>query len=227
MSYPSSVDVSIVGAVSRWSVSAGREGLSKHTVPATGKGQRRRQEIIEGAAAILREHGPAHVSQRVVAHKVGCSLSAMTYYFSGLDELLREAGHVNIARWASRAERAAESAETHPVPDTADGVVQIILEATLPADEELFGHYLQLVAAGGSPPVAKAYRTGRSRLNAAVSRVLERTGCPWPAELVMAVVDGACVSALSEGRDVHPTAGQAIRQLAAASAYAPPVFTPR
>ena len=65
--------------------------------PATSKGQRRRQEIVEGAAQILLEHGPQGVSHRAVAQRVGCSLSATTYYFSGLDELLSEAGRVNIA----------------------------------------------------------------------------------------------------------------------------------
>ena len=53
--------------------------------PATSKGQRRRQEIVEGAAQILLEHGPQGVSHRAVAQRVGCSLSATTYYFSGLD----------------------------------------------------------------------------------------------------------------------------------------------
>lgn len=174
--------------------------------PATTKGQRRRQEIIEGAAAILLEQGPAAVSHRVVAQRVGCSLSATTYYFSGRDELLSEAGRVNIARWASRAERAAEAVEANPVPDTVRGKIEVILSATLPTDEELLGHYLQLVAAGESPPVRWAYRTGRERLNAAINRVLQRLDVPWSAEMVIAVVDGACVSALSEGRDVRATA---------------------
>ncbi|HPE11649.1 MAG TPA: TetR family transcriptional regulator [Actinomycetota bacterium] len=181
--------------------------------PATSKGQRRRQEIVEGAAQILLEHGPQGVSHRAVAQRVGCSLSATTYYFSGLDELLSEAGRVNIARWATRAERAAEAAEADPVPGSTDGVIDVILRATLPSDEEMLGHYLQLVAAGESPPVRRAYRTGRDRLNAAVTRVLERLGVDWSAEMVIATVDGACVSALSEGRDVQKTARGRLREL--------------
>lgn len=181
--------------------------------PATAKGQRRRQEIVEGAAAILLEQGPRGVSHRAVADRVGCSLSATTYYFSGLDDLLSEAGRVNIARWASRAERAAEDAEANPVPDTEHDRIEAVLAATLPTDEELLGHYLQLVAAGGSPPVRRAYRTGRDRLNAAVSRVLRRLEIPWSAEMIIAVVDGASVSALSEGRDVRETAAGRLREL--------------
>ncbi len=187
--------------------------MSEPTVPATNKGQRRRQEIVEGAAAILREQGPSGVSHRTVAQRVGCSLSATTYYFSGLDDLLSEAGRVNIARWASRAERVAEAIETDRRPTTREGKIDAILKATLPTDEEMLGHYLQLVAAGESPPVSRAYRTGRDRLNAAVTRVLERLEVPWSAELIIAVVDGACVSALSEGRDVRETARQRLEAL--------------
>jgi DNA-binding transcriptional regulator YbjK len=181
--------------------------------PSTRKGQRRREEIVAAAAEILRELGPQAVSHRSVAQRVGCSLSATTYYFSGLDDLLAAAGRVNIARWASRAELAAETAEANPAPATLDEVIASILSATLPTDEDLLGHYLQLVAAGGSAPVRRAYRTGRDRLNAAVSRVLRRAGVPWSAEMVIAVVDGAAVSALSEGRDVRETAEGRIRDL--------------
>lgn len=72
-------------------------------------------------------------------------------------------------------------------------------------------HYLQLIAAGAVPGIARAYRTGRSRLNGALGRVLRRIGSPQDPELIMAVVDGAAVSALSEGRDVRVTARQASR----------------
>lgn len=188
------------------------------TAPATGKGQRRRQEIVAAAAEILLEQGPRAVSHRTVARRVGCSLSATTYYFSGLEELLAEAGRVNIARWSSRAERVAEAAERDPVPESIDEVIDVILSATLPADVELLGHYLELVAAGESAPVRAAYRTGRDRLNAAVTRVLRRMGLPWTADMAIAVVDGASVSAISEGRDVRETASGLLRELAAATA---------
>ncbi len=188
--------------------------IEQQRTPATGKGQRRRQEIVEGAAELLRELGPLGVTHRAVAQRVGCSLSATTYYFSGLDDLLEAAGRVNIARWAGRAEQVAESVEARPVPATTSEAVELILAATLPTDEALLGHYLQLVAAAASPPVVHAYRTGRDRLNAAVGRVLARVGSPWSADVVIAVVDGAAVSALSEGRDLREIASDLLCQLA-------------
>lgn len=183
------------------------------TGPATSKGQRRRQEIIEGAAAILREQGPGGVTHRAVAERVGCSLSATTYYFSGLEDLLASAGRLNISRWASRAERVAEDVEGRPAPPDLEAKIELVLAATVPTDEELWGHYHQLTAAGSAPPVSRAYHTGRDRLNAAVTRVLRRVGSSRSAALIIAVVDGAAVSALSEGRDVREYAADMLREV--------------
>lgn len=179
----------------------------------TDKGERRRAEIIDAAAAILREEGPVGVSHRTVARRVGCSVSLTTYYFQNLDELLGEAGRVNIGLWASRAEAVAEAVEAEPVPTGQEAVTGWILRACLPAGEELLGHYLQLVAAAGATPVTRSYRTGRDRLNGAVARVLRRVGSDCPPELVIAVVDGAAVSALSEGRDVRETAAALLERV--------------
>ena len=87
------------------------------------------------------------------------------------------------------------------------------MTAMLPLDVILLGHYMQLVAAGESDPVSRAYRSGRSRLDAAVSRVLTRVGAPITAALAIAVVDGAAVAALSEGRDVRETAHSLLEQI--------------
>ncbi len=181
--------------------------------PPTAKGQRRRQELIEAAAEILRHSGPGSVSMRNVARRVGASLSATTYYFDNADQLLEEAGRVNVAHWAERAEKIAEQAESGAPPQGHDAAIDLVLSATLPKDSPLLGHYSQLIAAGVSVPVTRAYHTGRGRLNMAVGRVLRIAGIESPAELVIAIVDGAAVTALSEGRDVHATARGYLEQL--------------
>ena len=91
--------------------------------------------------------------------------------------------------------------------------VEAILSATLPSDQALIGHYAQLISAGDFAPVARAYRTGRSRLNAAVARVLAHLRIDLTADLAIAVVDGAAVSALSEGRDVKATARELLESV--------------
>lgn len=181
------------------------------------KGWRRRQDIIDAAAGLLREGGPAAVTHRAVASRAGCSLSATTYYFSGLEELLAEAGSLNIATWASRAERVATEVEADPPPSDIDSTVAVLLRACLPASTALENHYLQLVAASQAPAVARAYREGRVRLDAAVQRILDVLRWPVEATLVIAVVDGSAVAAISEGRDVRETArGLLVRALTAA-----------
>ena len=130
---------------------AGEAASSDASVPAgsraesrvTPRGEGRRQAIIEAAAAIIRESGPSAVSHRSVAKRAGCSLSATTYYFDGLEDLLHQAGLVNIGLWASRAEDVADRVEAFKgVPDLSQRV-RFILQATLPAHGAYFGHYLQ------------------------------------------------------------------------------------
>lgn len=179
---------------------------------ATVKGEVRRRQIVEAAAALVREGGPSSVSHRAVARRAGCSLSATTYYFEGLEDLLHQAGALNISLWASRAEHVAERVESQSAEEvTSDERIEAILCATLPAGQALIGHYAQLISAGDFAPVALAYRTGRSRLNAAVARVLAHLHLDLTADLVIAIVDGAAVSALSEGRDVKTTARELLK----------------
>ena len=139
----------------------------------TPRGEDRRQAIIDAAAAIIRESGPSGVSHRSVAKRAGCSLSATTYYFDGLEDLLHQAGLVNIGLWASRAERVADRVEAFKgVPDLSQRV-RFILQATLPAHSGYFGHYLQLIsasqAARSSRPIVKVGNA--STLRCAVSYV--------------------------------------------------------
>lgn len=190
------------------------EPRTRTDVATTSRGLGRRQEIIEAAAAIIRESGPGAVSHRSVAKRARCSLSATTYYFDGLDDLLYQAGLVNIAMWASRAEKVADLVESlDQLPDL-HGRVELLLQATLPAEGPYLGHYVQLISAGAVVAVGQAYRDGRQRLNAAVARVLARLGSDVRPEMVIAIVDGAAVSALSEGRDVRATAADLLGSVA-------------
>lgn len=173
---------------------------------ATQKGRQRRQELVDAAAELLSTSGPSAVTMRAVAERVGCSLSATVYYFEDRNQLLAEAGRANISRWAGAAERVAEEAEMRGGFASSAELTDFLVRAMLARETPLFGHYLQLLAAGESAPVSRAYFTGRDRLNRAVARILAVAELPQSPELVIAVVDGAAVSALSEGQDVHATA---------------------
>lgn len=171
--------------------------------PRRARGERRRAQIVQAAAEIVLSEGPAEVTHRAVAARAGASLSSTTYYFSGLPDLLGAAAGLIAARWSDRAEAVRDA-----LPEEVDRrrCVRAVLDALLPPSGEVRGHYLQLLGAGGDPDVARAYRSGRTRLEAAVADILARSATTCPAALAVAVVDGAVVSALSEGRDVRNTA---------------------
>lgn len=181
------------------------------------KGLERRREIIAAAAEIIREEGPAAVSHRTVAARAGCSLSATTYYFSGLEELLSEAGKLNINRWAERAESVALEIERNDPPSSRAEAIEAILRACLPRDVPLANHYQSLLAVWNTQPVTAAYHAGRKRLDSALERVLRRVGCDLPPALVVAVVDGAAVTAISESTDVLETARRIVGMLISSS----------
>ena len=153
-------------------------------------------------------------------------MSATTYYFDGLEDLLHQAGLVNIGMWASRAEQVADRVEAFKGVPSLSQRVRFILQATLPAHGSYFGHYLQLISASQASPVKQAYRQGRQRLNVALRRVLRQLDSPLEPEMVIAVVDGAAVTALSEGWNVKSTAAGLLTDLISLAHGMPPFQGP-
>lgn len=172
--------------------------------PKSVKAQMTKASLIVAAAAILRESGPEAVTYRKVAALAGVSTSSTLYYFDSISELLSEAGKYNIDQWATRAENVARKAEEMSPQQARSQAVELLLGACLPRCEnnEYFAHYSQLLAAGVSIEVTSAYRQGRQRLDQAVSRILEIVSWNIPAPLAIALIDGAAVAAISEGRSV-------------------------
>ncbi|MGY4645471.1 TetR/AcrR family transcriptional regulator [Cellulomonas sp. URHB0016] len=163
------------------------------------RGEARSALVVRATADLLLVGGPGAVSHRAVAARAGVPLAATTYYFERLDDLLREAALLLADESALHAERVAELAG----PD--DDLVAAVVDAVLPSgsDAAVRAVYEHLVSAGRSPVVAGAYAAGRTRLDTAVARLLLTGRSTVPPALAIAVVDGAVVAALSEGRPVH------------------------
>ncbi|HLT82836.1 MAG TPA: TetR/AcrR family transcriptional regulator [Phototrophicaceae bacterium] len=182
--------------------------MSEPAEAAPGKGARRRAALVEAAASLILERGPAAVTHRLVAERAQSSLSATTYYFRDLAELVGAGAELISGLWAEQAEWVAERADARAeeglVPP--EEATELLCDALLPPAAGVRGHYEQLAGAGRSPEAAAAYRAGRERLDAAIARLLTAVGSPCPAELALAVVDGAAVAALSEGRDPRENA---------------------
>lgn len=175
--------------------------------PKSLKAQITRASLVLAAAALLREEGPSAVTYRRVAKWAGAASSSVGYYFESVTELLLEAGQHNIQMWAQRAERAASAAEQLPPNQCREQCVDLLIKACLPEDSTVpSAHYAQLIAAADSEVVTQAYKKGRVALDAAIERILSRAEVSMTPRLVVAIVDGAAVAAISEGYNVYEMA---------------------
>ena len=166
-----------------------------------------RTSLVLAAAALLRERGPEAVTYRKVAEWAGAASSSVGYYFDSVTELLYEAGCYNIELWIARAEKVAQAADAFSPEECRERVVDLLLEACLPDDTvSMPAHYAQLIASAEAPVVTEAYRKGREALDAAVNRILVRAGVNLTPSVVVALVDGGAVKAISEGYDVREIA---------------------
>lgn len=228
------------------------------------RGAARRDAIVEAAAALVIESGPATLTHRTIAQRADVPLAATTYYFASLDDLVGAAGTRLAERWAVHADavlaavaaeaaagatarvfaeepaelaagtgpRAAQDVDVRalvvedlrsagPRPEVADGLFSVerrcavLVDAVLPAGGALAvrGHYEHLVGAGRHETLAAAYAAGRAGLDEAVTQIVDLLGIPVGPEIVVAVVDGAAVSALSEGGDVRVHAELLLRRM--------------
>lgn len=180
---------------------------AKSQTPKTLKAQITRASLVLAAAALLREEGPSAVTYRRVAQRANAASSSVGYYFNSADDLLSEAAEYNIQMWTKRAENAAEAAEELTPEDCRKKCISLLLQACLPdISVSPETHYAQLIAASGSEDVTRAYQKGRQALNDAIQRILTHSGLNITPRLIYAVVDGASVTAISEGYDVRQTA---------------------
>lgn len=184
--------------------------------PKSLKAQITRTSLVLAAAALLREQGPKAVTYRKVAQWAGAASSSVGYYFESTNQLLYEAGRYNIQLWAERAENSATTAESMDQADCRKHLVNLLISASLPDDSvNPAAHYMQLLAASESEDVTEAYRNGRVQLDQAVGRILKHA-VDMPSHIVGVVVDGAAVTAVSEGRDVRELAAELLKDVLAA-----------
>ena len=192
----------------------------KHVPRRQARGTQRRDRIVTAAAELILRDGPAAVTHRSVAAQADVPLAATTYYFTGLDDLLGAAGEQIVRGWAERAQ-----AIGHSVTElVAEGGVKtlstrsralLLVDAVLPPGDhgELLGFYEHVVSAGRSPVLAAAFAQGRGELDVVIDELLDQLGARFSAVLLIAVVDGAAVTALCEGRAVRDLAVECVTEL--------------
>jgi AcrR family transcriptional regulator len=192
----------------------------KHVPRRQARGTQRRDRIVTAAAELILRDGPGAVTHRSVAAQADVPLAATTYYFTGLDDLLGAAGEQIVRGWAERAQ-----AIGHSVTElVAEGGVEtlstrsralLLVDAVLPPGDhgELLGFDEHVVSAGRSPVLAAAFAQGRGELDVVIDSLLDQLGARFSAVLLIAVVDGAAVTALCEGRAVRDLAVDCVTEL--------------
>jgi DNA-binding transcriptional regulator YbjK len=187
------------------------------TAASTPKGERRRQALVEAAAALLVEGGFDAVRHRAVAERADLPLASTTYYFDSLDALIEAA-----IEHHSRAELVRGHALLEELPAEKrdlDSVIELVLDQLLgpragERDAELvLLRYERLVATFRRPYLRPLMRSLGTELRSLLHEVFTRSGTPVDAvrlEQLIALVDGAVVNALIE---VNPDPREVARRM--------------
>jgi DNA-binding transcriptional regulator YbjK len=184
---------------------------------ATPKGERRRQALVEAAAALLADGGFDAVRHRAVAERAGLPLASTTYYFDSLDDLVAAATEFHGR--AELAEGRARLDEIDPERCGGDALVELVLDMLVgpgsrDGDAEVVVlRYERLVATARRPHLRPLMRELSSELRAVLHEMFARSGRSVDAERVeelVALVDGAVVNALVE---VNPDPRGAARRM--------------
>lgn len=170
----------------------------------------RRDRIIDACIEVIAEAGVDGTSHRRVAAAAGVPLGSMTYYFTGRDELLREA----FTRFAeSVADRFHDRLARVPAGDREAGaraVVDIILLDVFTDSRDLvLSHELYTLAAR-----EPAYRSITNAWMARSRAAMERCFDPATARALDALVEGITIHrALSEEPNDDADVELAVRRL--------------
>ncbi len=147
----------------------------------------RRDRIIDACLEVIAESGVAGTSHRKVAQVADVPLGSMTYHFTGMNELLREA-FSRFARTASQAFDERMSA-AHDTDTAKQAVVDTITEVVFSSQRDLvLTHELYTLAARDP-----AFRDITNAWMARSRTTLEQYFEPTTARILDAVIEGLSI----------------------------------
>lgn len=147
----------------------------------------RRDRIIDACLEVISQAGVAGTSHRKVAAQAGVPLGAMTYYFDGMDALLRESFTRFATTISDRFER--RMAAATDADAARDAVIAMILEDVFGDERELvLSHELYTLAAR-----EPAYRSITTEWMERSRTALENHFDPETARLLDALIEGLTI----------------------------------
>lgn len=174
------------------------------------RSRRTRARILDAALAQLAAGGPAAVTHRAVAERVGVSVGAVLHHFASKPDLLTAVYQLHLDRVRARAETiVSELAFAGPGAGEAALRAQLIegltryLEQGVRADRKgsLATFELALERAR-DPGLRRRLRRAQAESNDYAARMFEDLGSPTPevdSELVIAALNGLRLAWLAEG----------------------------
>ncbi|MEU5874020.1 TetR family transcriptional regulator [Glycomyces sp. NPDC047369] len=168
----------------------------------------RRERIIAACLDVIAEAGVAGTSHRKVAAAADVPLGSMTYHFTGMDELLREA-FTRFATGVSDGFEAAMAAADGP-EEAAEAVVAIITDSVFGSQRDLvLTHELYTLAAR-----EPAYRALTNAWMARSRAALERRFDPATARMVDALIEGLTIHRALDTEPCDPSiVAEAVRRI--------------
>ncbi len=179
------------------------------------RGAARRDALVDAAVALVLEEGPAALTHRALAARAELPLASTTYHFASLDEILGAVGERLAERWQAAVRDVLDDRAAIAAATTVELRADLLVRALLPSgdDDVVRAHYAHLVGVGRSR-LGHEYAASRPVLDEEIGRLLVALGVTGVgAALVLAVVDGGAVAALSEAREVRPTVAARLREL--------------
>ena len=192
--------------------------------PLTAKGAERRAAVLAAGGSLFLESGTDGFTHRAVARRAGVPLSATTYYFDSLEDLLVESVVGLCTAWAGILEGAVDAV---PRRLTRTALARALVDLTLldpgPASSGGAGEaaavafYQRCTEAGRHPGLRRAVRRLNEAFEGVVAELVRRTGLAGTVRprLLVAVLDGAMIRALSEGEDPRVVAVADVRSFLA------------
>lgn len=168
----------------------------------------RRERIIAACLDVIAESGVAGTSHRKVAAAADVPLGSMTYHFSGMDELLREA-FTRFGTSVSDGFDAAMSAASGPA-EAERAVVAIITDTVFATRRDLvLSHELYTIAAR-----EPAFRALTNAWMARSRAALERHFDPSTARMIDALIEGLTIHRALDTEPQDPAvAAEAVRRI--------------
>lgn len=163
----------------------------------------RHAALVTAAADLLDSDGWSALTHRRLTERTGVPFTTITYYFTGIDDLVEQAAAELARRHLEQARATVEALPRRRASAVrAAGLVVEVLVGPDPTPQTLQALYGRYLRAGRTPALRALVVRWNADLHVLVAEALDRTGHPaTPAQvrLLVAALDGLVVTALAEG----------------------------